>query len=194
MQTLPVPMTAKEGINTHLIFRDQASDEDLGINLGSLQLSEIRALATEVEIYNTHAENLMKGLAPPCSYKNAEDADLFLRAYMRKDYEGAGFEPVGGRAYYEGREYGRYFKIVVETDLPEWFRYSITGEVDFAGELDDWKYEEMSTANLENILEGPLRMDDMYSMGFRVLPMTRVLCCRFAPPSSLSSDSIDNTL
>jgi hypothetical protein len=183
------PIVDEPKYHVHLIFHDQADSNKMGMDFGLVSLVELQCLQTEVCLYNEHAENLMKGLVSKHCYADPEDANLFLRASRENRflYTQAGFPEVGQRAYFEGREYKRYFQIVCHGPRPDCFIDSFVVESRNNIEAEDWEYEPMSHKELVDLLETPLPMDDVYSMGYRILPMTEVLSSR----CSVLSDARD---
>lgn len=174
------PIANEPKYKVHLIFHDQADSHKMGMDFGLVSLAELQCLQTEVCLYNEHAKNLMKGLVSKNCYANPEDANLFLRAARENRflYTCAGFPEVGERAYFEGREYKRYFQIVCHGPRSDCFIDSFVVESSNNIEPEDWEYEPMSHNELVDLLETPLPLDDVYSMGYRVLPMTEVLASR----------------
>ncbi len=179
----------------HLIFHDQAESNKMGMDLGLVSLGELQCLQTEVCMYNEHAVNLMKGLVSKYCYADPEDADLFLRASRENRflYTQAGFPEVGQRAYFEAREYKRYFQIVCDGPRPDCFMDSVIVESTNDIELEDWNYERIGMDELTDLLESPLALDDVYSMGYRILPMTKVLSSRCSDLRSAQDAVTDAT-
>jgi hypothetical protein len=125
------------------------------------------ALQQEINEYNQWIENLSNGLAPLSAYSDPNEANqLYLAKHSQHQRV---IERPGNRGVYERFEDSYYFSI---THLLPPFDPEDEEDQDLLDQYDngDIKIEPVST--LIRILTDPYDAYDVFSMGYRVLPMT----------------------
>jgi hypothetical protein len=127
-------------------------------------------LKLEIKEYNNWIEKLDNGLAPLSSYVYPNDADDLYLA-KRKHYHNI-LERPSNRGVYESLRGNYWFNVYKITNPDE---QDEDGDPDLMDDINDGKIKFEHVTTLIDFITKTYDSYDAFSMGFRLLPMTRYL-------------------
>lgn len=133
----------------------------------TLSEKEFELLSLEIEHYNSWIKLLTSGLAPLSSYEQPSAADDQYLVRNRKRYDSL-FPITGSRGFYEKPYYGFELIDTNSKDLDEWAEEAVT-------KYRSGKLQLEGKSSLSDLITKPLDYCSEFTMGYRLLPMTRKL-------------------